>query len=333
MKLLQNSQVRPLVNKEDRFVRPLLPDRRLNEKRVGRIFLIFALVPVILLIAIIIVLLVRTWPILQKYSLWDLISGTIWKPQKGLFGFFPFISGTFWVTTVGIVLAVPACIFTAIYLAEYAHRSTRAFTKPLLDLLAAIPSVVYGFWGIVGIVPTIGSTIGPFFHRFFGFIPFLSSNNPTGYSILAGGIVLAVMITPFIISVTYEVLAIVPQGVREASLALGATRWQTLVRVVIPAAGSGISTAIILGMSRAIGETMTVLMVAGGAAVIPKTFFEPVRPMTAAIAAEMGEAPMGSLHFHALFSIALILFLITFIFNIIAEIISRRFRVKLGLSR
>jgi phosphate transport system permease protein len=125
----------------------------------------------------------------------------------------------------------------------------------------------------------------------------------------------------------------VPLSFREASFAVGANRWQTLTRVVIPAAGSGISTAIILGMSRAIGETMTVLMVAGGAAVIPKSFFEPARPMTSAIAAEMGEAPMGSDHYHALFAIALILFLITFIFNIAAELISRRFRIKLGLAR
>jgi len=125
----------------------------------------------------------------------------------------------------------------------------------------------------------------------------------------------------------------VPRSFREASFAVGADRWQTLTKVIIPAAGSGISTAVILGMSRAIGETMTVLMVAGGSAVIPESIFDPVRPMTAAIAAEMGEAPVGSDHYHALFAIALILFLITFAFNIAAELISRRYRLKLGLSR
>jgi phosphate transport system permease protein len=140
------------------------------------------------------------------------------------------------------------------------------------------------------------------------------------------------MATPTVCSIAEDALSYVPRSFREASFAVGANRWQTLVKVVIPAAGSGISTAIILGMSRAIGETMTVLMVAGGAAVIPKSFFEPVRPMTAAIAAEMGEAPMGSDHYHALFAIALILFFVTFVFNIIAEVISRKYRIKLGLS-
>ena len=134
-------------------------------------------------------------------------------------------------------------------------------------------------------------------------------------------------------SISEDALSYVPRSFREASFAVGADRWQTLTKVIIPAAGSGISTAIILGMSRAIGETMTVLMVAGGSAVIPHSVFDPVRPMTAAIAAEMGEAPVGSDHYHALFAIALILFLITFAFNIAAELISRRFRLKLGLSR
>ena len=139
--------------------------------------------------------------------------------------------------------------------------------------------------------------------------------------------------TPTVASIAEDALSYVPRSFREASFAVGADRWQTLTKVIIPAAGSGISTAIILGMSRAIGETMTVLMVAGGSAVIPQSVFDPVRPMTAAIAAEMGEASVGGDHYHALFAIALILFLMTFVFNIAAELISRRFRLKLGLSR
>jgi len=141
------------------------------------------------------------------------------------------------------------------------------------------------------------------------------------------------MATPTVCSIAEDALSFVPASFREASLALGANRWQTLVKVVVPAAGSGISTSIILGMSRAVGETMTVLMVAGGAAMIPKSLFDPVRPMTATIAAEMGEAVMGSLHFQTLFAIGLILFLITLLFNVIAEMVSRRFRLKLGLGR
>ena len=144
---------------------------------------------------------------------------------------------------------------------------------------------------------------------------------------------LGVMATPTVCSIAEDALSFVPKSFREASYAVGANRWQTLTRVVIPAAGSGISTAIILGMSRAVGETMTVLMVTGGAAVIPHSFFQPVRPMTATIAAEMGEAVMGSDHYHALFAIGLILFLITLLFNIVAEMVSRRFRIKLGIGR
>ncbi len=164
--------------------------------------------------------------------------------------------------------------------------------------------------------------------------PFLQKvlNIPIGLCAFSASLVLGIMATPSVCSIAEDALSYVPHSFREASFAVGANRWQTLTRIVIPAAGSGISTAVILGMSRAIGETMTVLMVAGGAAVIPRSFFDPVRPMTAAIAAEMGEAAMASDHYHALFAIALILFLITFVFNIIAELVSRRFRIKLGLS-
>jgi phosphate transport system permease protein len=148
-----------------------------------------------------------------------------------------------------------------------------------------------------------------------------------------GSLILGVMATPTVASIAEDALSYVPRSFREASFAVGANRWQTLTRVVIPAAASGISTAVILGMSRAVGETMTVLMVCGGAAVIPHSFFQPVRPMTATIAAEMGEAVMGSPHYHSLFAIGLVLFIITMVFNIIAELVSRRFRLKLGLGR
>ena len=205
---------------------------------------------------------------------------------------------------------------SALYLNELAGPKQKAILKPLVELLASVPSVVFGFFGMV--------IVTPFLQKLF--------HLPTGLTALNASLILGIMATPTICSISEDALNYVPKSFREASFAVGADRWQTLTRVVIPAAGSGISTAIILGMSRAIGETMTVLMVAGGAAVIPHTFLEPVRPMTAAIAAEMGEAPMGSNHYHALFAIALVLFLVTFIFNIIAEIISRRFRLKLGLS-
>ena len=156
---------------------------------------------------------------------------------------------------------------------------------------------------------------------------------PVGLCAFTGSLMLGIMATPTVCSISEDALSYVPKSFREASLALGANRWQTLTKVIVPAAGSGISTAIILGMSRAIGETMTVLMVTGGAAVIPVSFFQPVRPMTATIAAEMGESVIGSAHYHALFAIGIVLFLVTLFFNIIAEFISKRFRLRLGISR
>jgi len=187
----------------------------------------------------------------------------------------------------------------------------------LIEILAGIPSIVYGFFGMV--------MVAPFLQRLLGL--------PVGLCAFTGSLILGIMATPTVCSIAEDALSYVPRSFREASLALGANKWQTLIKVIMPAAGSGISTAIILGMSRAVGETMTVLMVTGGAAVIPHSFFQPVRPMTASIAAEMGEAVIGSPHYHALFAIGMILFLITLIFNIIAELLSRRFRLKLGLSR
>jgi len=189
--------------------------------------------------------------------------------------------------------------------------------KPIIELLAGIPSIVYGFFGMV--------ILAPFLQRLL--------NIPSGLCLFTASFILGIMAVPTVSSLAEDALDYVPKSFREASFALGANRWQTLVKVIIPAAGSGISTAIILGLSRIVGETMTVLMVAGGAAVIPKSLFGPVRPMTATIAAEMGEAVVGSAHYHALFGIGLILFLITLIFNMIAEMIGRRYRLKLGLGR
>jgi phosphate transport system permease protein len=226
------------------------------------------------------------------------------------------ILASVWVTVGATLVCIPLGVGSALYLHELAGHKQRAILKPIIELLASIPSVVYGFFGMV--------ILTPFLQNLFRL--------PTGLCALNASLVLGIMATPTVCSLADDALSYVPKAFREASFAVGANRWQTLTQVVIPAAGSGISTAIILGMSRAIGETMTVLMVAGGAAVIPHSFLEPVRPMTAAIAAEMGEAPMGGAHYHALFAIALILFITTFLFNIVAEIISRRYRIKLGLS-
>jgi phosphate transport system permease protein len=227
------------------------------------------------------------------------------------------IAASFWVTLGALFFCVPLGVGSALYIHELASTRQRAFLKPLIELLASIPSVVYGFFGM--------AIAAPFLQKML--------NLPTGLCAFTASLILGIMAVPTVTSIAEDALACVPNSFREASLAVGANRWQTLTQVVLPAAGSGISTAIILGMSRAIGETMTVLMVAGGAAVMPASFFQPVRPMTSTIAAEMGEAVMGGLHYNALFSIGLVLFLITLVFNGCAELISRRFRIKLGLGR
>ncbi|MDD3274514.1 MAG: phosphate ABC transporter permease subunit PstC [Candidatus Omnitrophica bacterium] len=291
---------------------------RFKEKIIKWTFTVLAFASLLFLVGIMLVLFKEGLPIFRKISFFNFILGKSWYPTYSPpeFGILPLILASVWVTLGAVMVCLPLGIGSALYLNELAGPAQKAVLKPVIELLASIPSVVFGFFGMV--------ILTPFLQKIF--------HLPTGLTALNASIILGIMATPTVCSIAEDALNYVPNSFREASFAVGATRWQTLTRVVIPAAGSGISTAIILGMSRAIGETMTVLMVAGGAAVIPHTFLEPVRPMTAAIAAEMGEAPMGGDHYHALFAIALILFIITFIFNIIAEMISRRFRIKLGLS-
>ncbi|MDD5197228.1 MAG: phosphate ABC transporter permease subunit PstC [Candidatus Omnitrophota bacterium] len=290
----------------------------LKEKLYKWVFTALAFASLVFLIGIVIILFREALPVFKKVKVLEFLFGRFWYPtyEPPEFGILPLILASAWVTIGAVLVCVPLGVGSALYLNELAGTKQKALLKPLVELLASIPSVVFGFFGMVIVTPFLQEL----FHL------------PTGLTALNASLILGIMATPTVCSISEDALNYVPKSFREASFALGADRWQTLTRVVIPAAGSGISTAIILGMSRAIGETMTVLMVAGGAAVIPHTFLEPVRPMTAAIAAEMGEAPMGGAHYHALFAIALVLFFITFVFNVIAELISRRFRIKLGLS-
>jgi phosphate transport system permease protein len=282
------------------------------------VFTILAFSSLVFLTGIVVVLFTESVPLFAKISPLKFLFGRDWYPTYDPpdFGILPLILASAWVTAGALLVAVPLGIGSALYINELATSNQRAVLKPLIEILASIPSIVYGFFGM--------AVLAPLLQRLF--------HIPIGLCAFTASAVLGIMATPTICSITEDALSYVPRSFREASFAVGATRWQTLTQVVIPAAGSGISTAVILGISRAIGETMTVLMVAGGAAVMPSSWFDPVRPMTAAIAAEMGEAPMGGLHYRALFSIALILFLITFVFNIVAELISRRFRIKLGFS-
>ncbi|MHB0997064.1 MAG: phosphate ABC transporter permease subunit PstC [Elusimicrobiales bacterium] len=290
-----------------------------KEKLIKWLFTVTAFASLAFLVGIVLVLFKEALPIFKTVSPGAFLLGQSWYPtaEPPEFGILPLIAASLWVTAGALVICVPLGVGSALYLHELAGDRQRAVLKPVIEILASVPSIVYGFFGMVVLAPFLQEAL----------------DLPIGLTAFTTSVILGVMATPTVASIAEDALSYVPRSFREASYAVGADRWQTLTKVIIPAAGSGISTAVILGMSRAIGETMTVLMVAGGSAIIPESVFDPVRPMTAAIAAEMGEAPVGSDHYHALFAIALILFLITFVFNVAAELISRRYRLKLGLSR
>jgi len=310
--------------KEGRQTRPSSASRNDQDRIARRAFLILTLLPLVLIFVIIISLILRTWPILRAYPLNELIFGMIWKPDNGQFGFWPFITGTVWVTVVGVILAVPPCLLVSLYLSEYAHSMTRSIAKPVLDLLAAIPPVVYGVWGLLAIVPFVEKVLAPVSQRWLGFIPIFHVNQPTGFSILSGGIVLAVMIAPLVISVVYEILATVPNDLRHASLAVGATKWQTIRRVVIPQVLPGIVAGVVLGASRALGETIAVLMVIGNVAKVPTSIFDAAYPLPALIANNYGDMMSIPLYDAALLGAALVLLIVILIFNIISTLYLQR---------
>jgi phosphate transport system permease protein len=266
----------------------------------------------------------RAQPILVAKPLTELLFSTTWHPLKGAFGFYPFIIGTLWVTGLAMLIAVPPSLLTAIYLAEYASTRMRALVKPFIDLLAGIPSVVFGIWGVLTVVPFVGHFISPLLGRWLGFIPFFRTDNPTGYGVLAGSLVLAVMVFPIIIAVAEEVIRAVPQGLREASLALGATRWQTVKHVVLRHSLAGVIAAIVLGFSRAFGETMAVLMVVGNMPIVPRSIFDAAYPLPALIANNYGEMMSIPLYDAALMGAALILLLVVLVFNIASRLVLLR---------
>jgi phosphate transport system permease protein len=271
-------------------------------------------------------LVVRAYPILQAKPLTELLFSTAWHPLKGAFGFFPFIIGTLWVTGGAMIIAVPPALLTAIYLAEYAPSRVRATAKPLIDLLAGIPSVVYGIWGVLTVVPLVQQYAAPWLTRWLGFIPLFRSQNPTGFGVLAGSVVLAVMVFPVIIAVAEEVIRAAPQGMREASLAVGATRWQTVKHVVARHSMPGILAAVVLGFSRAFGETMAVLMVVGNVVQIPRSIFDAAYPLPALIANNYGEMMSIPLYDSALLAAALILLLVVLGFNLVSRFILIRLK-------
>lgn len=293
--------------------------RKLKDIMAGRLMLAAALFSSFLVLVIAFVLYWRSKPIFEVKSVGALLFGSTWMPFQGEFGFYPFILGTLYVTLLAMVISVPLSILSAIYLAEYAHENVRAKVLPVIDLLAGIPPVVYGVWGVLAVVPFI-AYIAPVLGK--SGIPFLNmSGYSTGYSLLAGGIVLAIMVFPIIISISEQVLRAVPSDVREASLSLGATRWQTVKHAVIRIAYPGIAAAVILGFSRAIGETMAVLMVVGNVPKIPTSVFDSAYPLTALIANNYGEMMSIPLYDSALLLSALILMLVILFFTLAARLI------------
>lgn len=292
------------------LIRLLQGSRLIKDKLAAASMLFLTIGSSLMIFLIALQLYQRSRPILAMKGLAELLFSTSWRPLRGEFGFFPFIMGTLWVTAVAVIIAVPLCLLTAIYLSEYAPRMVREWARPLVDLLAGIPSVVYGLWGILVIVPLIKNYIAPAFGTF-----------STGYSVLAAGMVLAIMIFPVIIHVSVEVFGSIPYEMREAALSLGATGWQTVKYVVLRKAMPGIIAAVVLGLSRAFGETMAVLMVAGNVARVPSSLLGPAYPLPVLIANSYGEMLSVPLYDSALLLASLILLAIVLLFNILSRLI------------
>jgi phosphate transport system permease protein len=286
--------------------------RKIKELIIKRVFFLFACVSIMILGLIIAFLFREGLPIFGVVSVREFLFGSEWYPtfNPPSFGIWPLIVGSFIVTFFATLIAVPLGVLSAIYISEIAPPMVKEIAKPVIELLAGLPSVVLGFFGMVVLAPWLQDTF----------------DLPTGLNIVNASIMLALMAVPTISSIAEDALYSVPREFKEASYALGATKAETILRVSIPSALSGISTAVILGMARAIGETMVVLMVAGGAAAIPESIFDSVRPMPASIAAEMGEAPFRSDHYHALFATGIVLFFLTLGFNLVADYVSNKFK-------
>ncbi len=261
-------------------------------------------------------LFVKSRPILAQKSILHLLLSSSWHPLRGEFGFYPFIIGTLEVTTIGMILSVPVCLLSAIYLSEYVRSRLRDFAHLVIGIMAAIPSVVYGLWGVIVVVP---------FVRALGDLLDIPT---TGYSLLAGGIILAIMVSPIIISVSMEVLRTVSIQARETALALGATRWQAIKHVILRSAFHGIFSAIVLGFARAFGETIAVLMIVGNVPRVPKSIFDPAYPLPALLANNYGEMMSIPLCNSALLLSALILLLLVGGFNLTAHLTLLRFEKR-----
>lgn len=288
---------------------------RLKESAIKAFFFTNGILAIFILVGIFVFLLITAIPAFREINVAEFFASKDWNPTspiKERYGILSMVASTFMVTLGSLLIAVPIGIGVAAYLSDVAHWKVREIVKPVIEILAGIPSVVIGFLGIV--------LFGPVIAKIFG--------TSHGLNALNGSILLAIMALPTIISISEDSLMAVPRAYSEASLSLGASRWQTLMRVKIPAALSGIIAGVMLGMGRAIGETMTVLMATGNAPAFPKGFLHSVRTLTATIAIELGEVPYYTAHYYALFAIGLVLFIITFIVNLISELVLHRFQER-----
>ncbi|MEJ8543325.1 phosphate ABC transporter permease subunit PstC [Methanothermobacter wolfeii] len=284
---------------------------RTREMLIERGLFIVAIFSIITILLIIIFIFREGFPVLQEYGVLQFIFGLDWAPSDGKYGVFTMIVGSLCITLLSLAIAVPLSILCAIFMAEVAPQLMRKILKPVIETLAAIPSVVYGFFGLIILVPFVRENIGG-----------------TGFGMLTASLILTVMIMPTIISVSEDAIRSVPLEYKEASLALGATQWQTIRRVIFPAAIPGIITSIILGMGRAIGETLAVIMVAGNVTQIPSSILDPVRALTSNIALEMGYAT--GLHYSALFGTAIILFVMIMVLLVIANYFHYKKKIVVG---
>lgn len=279
--------------------------KNFKEKLSERVFFLIALSALSVLALITVFIFIKGLPIIAKVGVINFVFGMKWAPSQGAYGIFPMIVGSVSVTLGAAILGVPIAICCSIFLAEFAPAGLRNIFRPAIQLLAGIPSVVYGFWGVLFIVPMIRNYLGG-----------------PGLSILAGSIILAIMILPTIISITEVSLLALPRYYKDGALALGLTHWQTIWSLLLPAAKSGIVAAIILGIGRAIGETMAVIMVLGNAVALPHSVLDPVRTLTTNIGIEMGYA--SGEHQQALFATGIVLFIIIMILNAIAQYVTRK---------
>ncbi len=282
--------------------------RRIKDRIAGKSMFSAVLFANSIVLLIAVGLFLKSLPILAQKPILHLLLSSSWSPLKGRFGFYPFIIGTLEVTAIAMILSVPVCVLSAIYLSEYAHRRFRELTRFVLDIMAAIPSVIYGLWGVLAVVPLVG-LLGQ-----------MLGSATTGYSLLAGAIILAIMVSPIIISVSTEVLSTVPSQAREAALALGATRWETIKHVILRSASHGIFSAILLGFARAFGETIAVLMVVGNVPRVPSSLFDPAYPLPALLANNYGEMMSIPLYDSALLLSALMLLLVVGCFSVTAHL-------------